>query len=112
MNGIAAYPLPSAHQLDEFATMLEQQRRFRVEQLNTHRTADVSRTQTFAEREIAETLIAGAREALAEIEAGQARLADGSYGRCVECSTQLPLERLEVLPYVARCLPCHRASPR
>lgn len=35
-----------------------------------------------------------------------ARLDDGSYGRCVQCGTTLPDERLEARPEAARCVTC------
>jgi RNA polymerase-binding transcription factor DksA len=34
------------------------------------------------------------------------RIADGSYGRCSECGTEIPYARLEVNPTAARCFPC------
>jgi DnaK suppressor protein len=38
-------------------------------------------------------------EALARIEAG-------TYGRCVKCSKEIPLERLEANPAAATCIKC------
>jgi RNA polymerase-binding transcription factor DksA len=89
-----------------FAGQLDEQREFRLEQISDQHSAQPGAGYA----EIKELLLMGAREALAEIEAARSRLAEGTYGRCVECGVQLPIERLEVLPQVARCLPCHRAA--
>lgn len=43
------------------------------------------------------------------------RLGEGRYGRCVDCDTQLPDERLEAKPDAERCVPCqqrHEAAVR
>jgi DnaK suppressor protein len=111
MSSFATERVLTAEQLTIFAAQLDQQRRFRIEQLRDHAiTGTAARPQTPVEREISETLQRGAREALAEIDSARARLIDGSYGRCVDCHLQLPIERLEVLPHVPRCMTCHRAA--
>lgn len=101
----------SRHQLTMFAAQLEQQRRFRLEQIQASeiRRDHPLAAETVTDREISDLLLGGAREALADIEAARARLADGTFGRCVDCGTQVAIERLEVLPCVARCTACHRA---
>ena len=43
---------------------------------------------------------------LSEIEAALARLADGTYGTCVECAAPIPFARLHANPSAARCIPC------
>jgi DnaK suppressor protein len=40
------------------------------------------------------------------IEAALARMDDGSYGECLDCSTDIPYERLQVQPTAERCTPC------
>lgn len=35
-----------------------------------------------------------------------ARIADGTYGRCVSCGNAIPAERLEAIPTVERCARC------
>jgi RNA polymerase-binding transcription factor DksA len=47
-----------------------------------------------------------------EIEAARRRISDGSYGACVECADDIPLERLEVYPSAARCVPCQSKHER
>lgn len=41
------------------------------------------------------------REALARIDAG-------TYGRCIDCGSELPAERLEARPEAARCVNCQQ----
>jgi RNA polymerase-binding transcription factor DksA len=36
------------------------------------------------------------------------RLDEGTYGRCVDCGTQLPDERLDARPEAARCMSCQQ----
>jgi DnaK suppressor protein len=111
MNDLVTGRPLSAAQLTMFAAQLAQQRRFRTDQIQQYEVRGLTHpsAQTSAAREVSDTILGGARLALAEIEAAQRRLADASFGRCVDCADQVPIERLEVLPYVARCLGCDRA---
>lgn len=43
------------------------------------------------------------REALARVDAG-------TYGRCVDCGSELPDERLEARPDAARCVNCQQRA--
>ena len=47
---------------------------------------------------------------IGEIDAALARLEAGTYGRCVSCGSALPLERLEVRPFAAGCVPCRQQA--
>lgn len=56
------------------------------------------------------TLREGLREAdAAELEAIDAaldRLRDGTFGRCLRCGRQIPVERLRIRPTATLCVPC------
>jgi RNA polymerase-binding transcription factor DksA len=41
-----------------------------------------------------------------EIEAALQRITDGTYGACVRCGADIPLERLEFRPFAAGCVAC------
>ena len=41
-----------------------------------------------------------------------ARLDEGSFGTCVRCGQPIAPERLEALPWAARCIDCERLAPR
>jgi RNA polymerase-binding protein DksA len=45
---------------------------------------------------------------LAEVDAAQQRLADGSYGTCVNCGRPIAPARLEARPAAALCIDCAR----
>ena len=45
-------------------------------------------------------------EELRDIEAALQRIADGSYGDCEQCGTEIGYPRLEVQPTATRCIQC------
>lgn len=44
-----------------------------------------------------------------DVEGALTRLAEGTFGECVQCGTRIPRERLNVYPTAKRCLPCQQA---
>ena len=46
-----------------------------------------------------------------EIDAALDRIADGTYGRCAVCGTDIPIERLEIRPSAASCVACQASAP-
>ena len=92
-------------QLADLRAQLEQQRRFRLDQLAALRGGDARHG-----GEIAATLRFAAEAALADVTDALRRMAQGSYGSCTECGTDLPAERLEVLPQVGRCASCLQSA--
>jgi len=60
-------------------------------------------------------LVAMARSAqllrtIAEIDAALARLDEGTYGQCISCGTDIPVERLEFRPFAASCVTCQQRA--
>lgn len=49
---------------------------------------------------------------LRELEAAQARLADGTFGRCIDCGREIEFERLSAYPTAVRCFDCQRIHER
>lgn len=45
------------------------------------------------------SVLENAKELLAKVQAAQKRMDNGNYGRCVVSGKNIPLERLEALPY-------------
>ncbi len=91
----------------ELRAVLDEQRRFRLEQLaalSRPGTSDPARDQIHA------ALMIAACRALADIEAALHRIDTGRYGECVQCAEQIPVERLQVIPQAAMCAPCQRAA--
>ncbi len=48
-------------------------------------------------------LMENQRRELMLIDAAFQRMDEGSYGECVDCGTDIPLERLEAVPFAIRC---------
>ena len=63
-------------------------------------------SQVTAERGEAGALAGELTEALGEVEAAIARLADGTYGHCERCGQQIAPARLEAMPAARRCITC------
>jgi DnaK suppressor protein len=59
-------------------------------------------TVTLARRGSLENTLEQVHRALERIDAG-------SYGRCVDCGTAIPVERLELRPHAAGCVSCSAA---
>jgi DnaK suppressor protein len=51
---------------------------------------------------------ASVKNVLKEIDAAFERLEQGRYGDCQRCTKPIPIERLEILPYVRACVGCQR----
>jgi DnaK suppressor protein len=97
---------------------LECERAFRVEQLTGHTigtwggSARVEREPGGAEgalHEVDALIVAGARQALADIEGALGAIRAGQYGRCEDCGDAIPFAVLRAVPQSRRCVECHRA---
>jgi phage/conjugal plasmid C-4 type zinc finger TraR family protein len=49
---------------------------------------------------------------LATVEQALARLADGTYGECIDCGNPIPYERLAAYPAATRCVACQENAER
>ena len=70
--------------------------------------AELKAFPTLARDEHEMGLRAAVRAAVAEVNFALARMDDGQYGSCVQCSQPIPTERLDTLPMASLCPPCHR----
>lgn len=59
------------------------------------------------------------QEELREIVEARERIGDGTYGQCVDCGKDIPLQRLKAQPIAKRCVACqekyeasHQTTPR
>lgn len=68
--------------------------------------------QRLPERDIAAALTDFERAELELVVAAQQRLARGEFGRCVECSVDIPFDRLKAEPWALRCVDCASARER
>ena len=95
-------------QLPNIRADLDQQRRFRTEQLKELAVDAAQAAASADERrlQVTHTLTLAAEAALSEIDAALQRLENGSYGICECCAEPIRWERLEVLPMSRLCTPC------
>ncbi len=47
---------------------------------------------------------------LQQVEAALQKMKEGTYGKCDACNGNIPLARLQALPYAAYCIKCKRAA--
>ena len=64
------------------------------------------------ERELDEGLEGDAREQLREVDDALARIEAGAYGTCSVCGREIPVERLEALPWTTLCIDDARKQQR
>jgi len=94
-------------------TMTVQDARQRLEHERSSRLTQLRAVEdgaALADEELSKAQAAAIRHVLAEISAAEERLADGSYGACQDCGTVIPVERLEILPYVRCCVGCQQRA--
>jgi RNA polymerase-binding protein DksA len=60
------------------------------------------------DREVDYSLEENAEQVLGEIDRALARMDDGTYGKCANCGKDIPVERLEAIPYAEYCIDCAR----
>ncbi|HXR56679.1 MAG TPA: TraR/DksA family transcriptional regulator [Casimicrobiaceae bacterium] len=58
------------------------------------------------------TLVSRDLAELANVEQALARLADGTYGECVDCGSPIPYPRLAAYPTARRCVGCQEADEK
>jgi len=69
---------------------------------------DIARSQ--ADIEMHASLIERSEDLLKAIDGAFARLEEGSYGICEGCGTEIPLERLQALPFALYCVDCQQTN--
>jgi DnaK suppressor protein len=77
----------------------------------TYGSQAAAASQVFAQqRELA--LRDRADNQLVLVDEALARIAAGTFGACVRCGAAIGPERLEALPWAARCIDCQRLAAR
>ena len=92
----------------------------RVRELRAEQEADVipppsdelDAARSLADVETHASLIERAEYQLKAIDAAFNRLERGRYGLCDECGEEIPLKRLEILPFAAYCVDCQTKRNR
>jgi DnaK suppressor protein len=65
-----------------------------------------------AERELDMALSELETQELGAISGALRRLHAGTYGRCADCDSEIPFERLQIEPWALRCVACESARER
>lgn len=84
---------------------LEHERNSRLAQLRA-----IEESAPHADENLQAAQTAAIERVLEEIDAAGTRLNDGSYGTCRSCRSVIPVERLEILPYVRFCVGCQQRA--
>lgn len=96
--------------LDELRNALVRQRNSRLEQLAELNLGDSPRSIGKSQHRGLRPVRSVALAALSDTDAALQRLARGCYGRCEQCDSPIPLERLEILPMARLCTGCQHAK--
>ena len=94
-------------------TMTAHEARQRLEHERSSRLTQLSAIEdgaALADEEFIKAQTAAIRRVLTEIKAAEDRLSDGSFGTCQDCGVSIPIERLEILPYVRFCVGCQQRA--
>lgn len=65
-----------------------------------------------AQDEISSQLAEVESRELSNIDKALEKMRDGSYGKCEACSSNIPLMRLQALPYAVLCIDCQREAEK
>jgi DnaK suppressor protein len=102
----AATVTAAAPTWDSFRVLLDEQRADCVRQRELARAEAATALPDLVAVNRAATLL----RTIDEIDAALERIADGSYGVCVYCGTDIPVERLEFRPSATGCVACSAAA--
>jgi DnaK suppressor protein len=69
-----------------------------------------SQAQTTTEKDLEFALDGHETDALEAVEAALQRIAEGRYGRCIDCGLQIAPARLQATPEAARCIHCQEKA--
>ena len=64
------------------------------------------------DHELDESLGENSGQILREIDTALERIEDGTYGTCARCGKEIPVERLDAVPYAVLCVECRRIEER
>jgi len=74
----------------------------------TEAVSNAAMAEDQARAAVNDTMLVFHRTQLADIDAARARLADGTYGMCLDCGNDIPFARLQAYPAAKRCVECQR----
>lgn len=99
----------SSHEL--FRSILEERFQSHTNRLTELTVAGSLPRRAGYDRVTLDTLITAARRDVADTALALRRMAEGTYGVCELCDSDIPLGRLRAVPHASFCVPCHRGQP-
>jgi DnaK suppressor protein len=102
----AATAAAPATRWNSFRVLLEDQRADCVRQ----RRLALAETATSMPDPVALSRAVSLLQTIDEVDAALDRIAEGTYGVCVHCGVDIPLERLEFRPFAAGCVACQASA--
>jgi len=71
----------------------------------------LTRMEAIGEKGINEHILSEKRKTLERLGNALERIKSGSYGNCVRCGGEIPVERLRLVPETLICVPCAEKKP-
>jgi DnaK suppressor protein len=85
----------------------------RRDDIHIEREADIfDELQNATHRDLVVAELNRRNDQLREIEAATARIAEGTYGQCDDCEEDIPLKRLNAIPWAVYCVKCQDRRDR
>ena len=98
------------HQRNVLLARIRELRRDQEEEKLTEPSDDLDVARSQADVETHASLIEHSEDLLKEIDTAASRLEEGRYGTCAGCETDIPLKRLDALPFAIYCVECQKES--
>jgi RNA polymerase-binding protein DksA len=73
---------------------------------------DIDQTSNMLAREMGSKLSKNHKTNLMKVEQALRRIKEKSYGKCMECSADIPAARLQVLPFAELCVRCQEEQEK
>ena len=98
------------HQRNVLLARIRELRRGQEEEKVTEPSDDMDVARSQADVETHASLIEHSEDLLKAIDTASSRLEEGRYGTCEECGTDIPIKRLDALPFAIYCVDCQKES--
>ena len=98
------------HQRNVLLARIRELRRGQEEEKVTEPSDDMDVARSQADVETHASLIEHSEDLLKAIDTAASRLEEGRYGICEECGTDIPIKRLDALPFAIYCVDCQKES--
>jgi len=98
------------HQRNVLLARIKELRRSQEEEKVTEPSDDLDVARSQADVETHASLIEHSEDLLKAIDTASSRIEEGRYGTCEGCGTDIPVKRLDALPFAIYCVDCQKES--